>query len=104
MRLLGPVLGPPGLRRAGLLEVPARLVGHEYERPLHFVVGEAGIPAARRHGTNALERALQQGFLATGDTRSPRGAIADLRRSGRAGRMARAACLLHHLLPGPLAL
>src|SRR5690242_9616928 len=69
---------------------------------MNLVVGEAGVATLRRHRAAlplvAVDRMLDERALALGDARRPERLVADLRRAGDAGFVARLADLREHLL------
>src|SRR6185436_13979059 len=91
-RLLALLLRRSG--RRGLLELRAGLVRHENHRARHFLVGQRGVAAARRHRALALDRGRDHSAQAFLEVRRPGSLVADLRRvrharlvAGGAGRL-----------------
>src|SRR6266850_1257753 len=74
------------------------LRNHELERGAHLVVGKRWVAALGRHRALAFQRRLQQGAYAVLEVRRPRRLVAELRRAGDAGCVARHAGGLVHLL------
>src|SRR6185503_11810616 len=103
-RLCLHLLGSGGLggllRRGRLLQLAARLVGHEDDGACDLVVGERVVAAARRHGALALERDRQHALQPILEARGPCLRIADLRRARHARLVARATGVLHDGVAG----
>src|ERR1051325_3849525 len=88
------------LRRGRLLQLSARLIGHEDDGARDLVVGQRGVAAAGRHRAFAFERNRQHALQSILEPRPPRLRSAVLRRARHTGRVAGAAGGLHDGLAG----